>query len=464
MKKRTQRVHHTFVAALMTSLASGLVMSSPAASQATTASGSPYVAVISTDGAYLRSGAAKTYYPMVQFQRGDLVEVVGEKNRWGRIRIDGPALSQAQGFIIYPTTESGHLRLAADGRSAVALGQLPVYARNLNTSDPSLCWKRICNIAPKQTIEIIETTTVDGGGGAPDQVAHRIRLPKKAEAWVSMAFISPANEAEVAIWRASLAAPTFPATTNINLEKQRAAEPAKSKGKQYASTNSAPLTQASAPRVTKTETPRSEVIAAPAVANLPTPTPVVEMAPVMTPEPKATPAAKELVSLEGRYRKLRNNPTATKELVPLRNLYSQFVTEYPDSPEAQYAALRIEQLGIWSDLQQRQLAITELRSSANTAAEHNSSIRLALANGGDYVAVGRLEVSTIFDGDQLPQLYRLQDPGTGRTLAYIVPSDDVGLTMMLGQLIGINGSKSYDSGLRLEIIEPQRIDVLAPQQ
>ena len=79
MKKRTQRVHHTFVAALMTSLACGLAISSPAASQTTSASadGSPYVAVISTDGAYLRSGAAKTYYPMVQFQRGDLVEVVG---------------------------------------------------------------------------------------------------------------------------------------------------------------------------------------------------------------------------------------------------------------------------------------------------------------------------------------------------------------------------------------------------
>ena len=465
MKKNHQRIRRGFAAALITGLSGALFICSHAVSQNTTATTTtakdPYIAVISTDGAYLRSGAAKTYYPMVQFQRGDLVEVVGEKNRWGRIRIDGPALSQAQGFVIYPTNESGHLRLAADGKTAVALGQLPVYARNLNTTDPSLCWKRICNVKPNQSIEIIETTTVDGGGGAPDQIAHRIRLPQQAEGWVSTAFISPANEAEVAIWRASLAAPNKAlTTTTVAKDAPKISAPTTP-----SSTPSTVVAKQQQPTVAKTNVPETTapVVAAP-VATLPTPTPMVTTTPEKLVEAKPTPAAKELASLEDRFQKIRNTPASATELLPLRNLYAQFVAESPNSPEAQYATLRIEQLSLWSDLQERRQAIAALRNSTDTAANHNSSIRLALANGGDYVAVGRLEVSTIFDGDQLPRLYRLQDPSNGRTLAYIVPQDDISLTMMLGQLIGINGKKSYDSGLRLELIEPQRIDVLAPQQ
>ena len=35
---------------------------------------------------------------------------------------------------------------------------------------------------------------------------------------------------------------------------------------------------------------------------------------------------------------------------------------------------------------------------------------------------------------------------------------------MLGELIGIVGNKSYDGGLQITIIAPQRIEVLTPQE
>ena len=78
--------------------------------------------------------------------------------------------------------------------------------------------------------------------------------------------------------------------------------------------------------------------------------------------------------------------------------------------------------------------------------------------------MGTLSVSRVYDGSKLPKLYRLQEPGTGRTVAYLQPSDEADLIPMLGQLIGIVGEKSYDPGLRLTLVTPRRIDLLAPRK
>ena len=77
--------------------------------------------------------------------------------------------------------------------------------------------------------------------------------------------------------------------------------------------------------------------------------------------------------------------------------------------------------------------------------------------------MGRLNASTIYDGKRLPLLYRVQDDGTGQTVAYMRPGSSFDLTGMLGQLIGIVGEKSYDGVLRLNLIAPRRIDVLGPR-
>ena len=52
-----------------------------------------------------------------------------------------------------------------------------------------------------------------------------------------------------------------------------------------------------------------------------------------------------------------------------------------------------------------------------TTAEADA-VRVALATTGSYVAVGRLTVSTIYDGERMPELFRLQDPGSGRTMPF----------------------------------------------
>ena len=55
-------------------------------------------------------------------------------------------------------------------------------------------------------------------------------------------------------------------------------------------------------------------------------------------------------------------------------------------------------------------------------------------------------------------------PETGRSLAYIKPDERLEMIDMIGELVGVIGEKSYDGRLRLNILHPQRIQVLTPAE
>jgi len=84
----------------------------------------------------------------------------------------------------------------------------------------------------------------------------------------------------------------------------------------------------------------------------------------------------------------------------------------------------------------------------------------------DYIAVGRLTTSTLYTGDDQPRLYRLVNPLTQRTAAYVRPGgpDGPDVRGMLGEYVGIEGETEYNSALKLHVIEPERIDELSASE
>jgi len=80
--------------------------------------------------------------------------------------------------------------------------------------------------------------------------------------------------------------------------------------------------------------------------------------------------------------------------------------------------------------------------------------------GPGYDAVGVLTVSTVHTGKNQPELLRLLDPSGQRTIAYLEPNADIDTVRMMGQLVGISGSSSYDPSLKLRLIKPDEIVVL----
>jgi hypothetical protein len=88
-----------------------------------------------------------------------------------------------------------------------------------------------------------------------------------------------------------------------------------------------------------------------------------------------------------------------------------------------------------------------------------------------YIAVGQLSVSPLYTGRDLPMLYRLVNPLSGLTIAYIrpqqikdpdpstVPQDP---SRLVGQFVGVVGQKQFDPALKLNIVLAKEIDRLGP--
>lgn len=85
-------------------------------------------------------------------------------------------------------------------------------------------------------------------------------------------------------------------------------------------------------------------------------------------------------------------------------------------------------------------------------------------DAGDFDAVGILRASSIYDGTNMPRLYRLVDPTTQRARAYVAPNDTFNAGEVLGELVGVHGSSSFDSQARLTVLEPTRVTVLESEQ
>jgi hypothetical protein len=67
-----------------------------------------------------------------------------------------------------------------------------------------------------------------------------------------------------------------------------------------------------------------------------------------------------------------------------------------------------------------------------------------------YTVVGTLRTSSLQHGSET--LYRLTDPATGRTVAYI-RSNDNKYPNLLGQFIGIRGTMNTDPSLNMKIVD-----------
>ncbi|MEM7680957.1 MAG: hypothetical protein AAF288_03280 [Planctomycetota bacterium] len=80
-----------------------------------------------------------------------------------------------------------------------------------------------------------------------------------------------------------------------------------------------------------------------------------------------------------------------------------------------------------------------------------------------YAAVGELTVSGVYDGSRLPRLFRIVEPNSQRTLAYVQPSPALRADRVIGRIVGVVGEPAYDRALRIEIIDPTRVDLLEVQ-
>jgi hypothetical protein len=449
---------------LLASLLAVLGAAAPAMGQATAQpTQEDRLAVVTRDDVYVRAGPADSYYPFGRMRAGDVVRVIGEKFNWARVATVGPAFEEFFGYIRYPLDDTGRFRLAEDGRTGRTMGRLDLLAPNLNTNyTPRDSWKRIMLLEADVEVTVIETLQTER------EIVQKVVLPEKAVGWISTSFLRAATDQEVAAFEAALAGETLP-TEAPAPDPEQAPEPmpAAPGTEQDAATGEE---QPAAVEMGNPETtPQTEE---PAPAQTGQQQPVASPEPVL-PEPVVgEPAPAEpvnelqakLENIEEAFKELRKQPMETAEVMPLRHLYLQLAEEAADEPALQrFANARARQLELWAEIQNQQIELAMLRKRLELTAEESQAVRTAMEMRASYAGVGKLGVSIIYDGKNLPKLFRLQDPTSGRTIAYLRPDKDFDLLGMLDQLIGVVGDKTYDGSLRLNIIVPRRIDLLGPQ-
>lgn len=390
---------------------------------------------VNSDNAFVRCDASATVaYPVGRVPRGTMVEVVEDRFGWARVRPSGDAFASLHAFV---PAESG--TVAADGRSITITLKTPLKAANFAAKeDPARSWKEIDRLEPGTTLALVETVTVDGTS------FHKVKMPQTSEAWINLAFLAAATPEEVA-------AATKPATSGGSLEIVTAPTPANTSAGSAASTTPAPSPSTTAAvATTADEVVGVEVLEAPA-------------APRQSAAQVARQIARaELADLESIWTNLKNAPDApVADFNDLRDRYLTLASSSGAGSAARARAnMRAEQITLQGEIQARVAELRRMQAQDLIDLESIRQVRRLIESRSDYVAVGRLNASIVYDGRSLPLLYRVQEPGSGATVGYVIPTSDFTVGELTGQLVGVAGDIQYDESLRLNLITPRRIDVL----
>lgn len=438
----------------------------PAAAQAPPAAKAKGTVHITTADIDLHAGPTGSYYRWGKLKPGQAVNVLEIKNRWAKVQTVGPAFGHLYGYMRLLVNDNGRVRMEDGGRTLVTLGKIDILAPNMNeggAADASWAW--LDRLGANARVTVLEDETTDR------ERILKVALPTTGVGWVNIGQLRVATAAEARPLQTILAGGTpaagrVPPLTNPARGSRPLGRPESSPPPVTTPSGTDDSTRVPALGAGTTQG-RSTGGAAPindsATDTLPNAPGEVPSTVPMTPR-EPSDMEKRISALEAAFEALRSEPIETAELTPLIGLYMDLARDTADRPSIRDFALnRADQLEIWEDVQTRRQELAALRARLRENSAEADSIRLSLERSSDYVAVGRIAASTIYDGKSLPQLYRIQDPSSGRTVGYIRATKDFDLVGLLGQLIGIVGTADYDGGLRVNVVTAERIDLLAPE-
>lgn len=445
----------------------------------------------------VKSGPQDYYYSFLKLAEGDVVEVTDRTTgNFATILTRGPRF--LSGFALVRVrddetfTVSGPERTITGGRtvrSGVSDKRLQVLYPNLDESNGlDRSWRMIRRIDPGTTVDVIGSPIIGEG-----VTLHRMPLPADALGYVVSDALAPASPAEARdflAWEADpaawLARRRAEAETQARaMEQQRlAAAAAAAQPQTPASAEATPATPATpaepvavpertiespetagggisgdAVTVAVDENDDAAVAGTDSAATDGTDATATPTEPTGSEAVSALPPIERLEALEASMKTLQAEDARRAEVLPLAALYREFAeavaTEDPEA--AEFARTRVRQLELWARLQAQRERIESLRgdvAATNTRlAEAAGTIQQELG----FNAVGRLAGSRIFDGRRLPRLMRLESLETGRTIAYVRASDELELDTRVGEVVGLFGTRTYDPGLQLDIIDAVRV-------
>ncbi|MCC6677169.1 MAG: hypothetical protein IT436_08495 [Phycisphaerales bacterium] len=404
----------------------------------------PYHAVVTGDATPLRCADITGAYRVAELAKGQVVIVDGESPDWSR--------------VAYPPKTGAFVRIEEsqlDG-STVKLTQ-PSKLRAANAvSGFGASWKSLLNepLAAGASLKLIETVKADDG----TVQGYRVVAPDSARGFIAPSALRRATDAEIAAYKKSIGAPAETKPVEAKPAEPKPAETAPAENKPGPSDNS--LLKPMTPEGTTPTQPPTQPTTQP--ENTPT---VVEQKPVQPAAQTPPRAVGTLEALEVSFQKVRKEPVLEAELDPLiveidRAIEVTDKTKFPRR-HAQLVQRR-DYLKLQVDYRDRLRTLEEAKRRIDEARGQSQQRLAELEAQRVYTVVGQLLPSNVYDGKDLPLMYRLQAVGgvVPRTLGYVKPQEQLQLPAKLGMVVGLIGRASLDPSLRLNIFDAVRVDVL----
>ena len=405
----------------------------------------PFETTIAAESALVRAApSAESGYPFGSLSKGMSVKVVEEQVGWVAVQTSGATFDGWFGFV-----QAGPgITVSADGKSIKVSSRAQISAPNAESNwNPDSSWKAIGFLVAG------DEATVLGEVKGQRDTFYKVALDSKCVGWINASAIVPLST---------------PASATTGTQAGDAPKIAETKP-----TDEPPVQVGEKVGVTA-DSNRNPVDPDPSQDGA-TPD-------AMTPEANTTPANKtagktgtdtrdqvvekvrrtRFKDIDAVWQRVAKEPVETAELSQLRERFLA-LAEDAATPrtEALAATRRAEQIAVRIDVQDGLLEIARLRQKANADISGVADLELAMKTRQPWDAVGRINASSVYNGDRLPLLFRLQDQGTGQTIAYILPTPEFDLPSMLGLLIGVKGPIRYDESLRLNTIAPTQIGPLS---
>jgi uncharacterized protein YgiM (DUF1202 family) len=401
-----------------------------------------YDATVTVESTLVRAApSVDSGYAFGGLRQGTTVRVIEEQVGWVAVELSGDAFNGWFGYVqagpgITPSADGGTLRVASRAQ---------VSAPNAEADwSPESSWKAIGFLVANDEVPLL------GEVKGQRDTYYKVALGPKMTGWVSASAVTRAVAAET----------TEPTTTEPTTTEPTTTEPTTTPAPEFVPSD-APVTEEGDPVAT-------------GAGAATTTAPTLESQPVASATPPAATteeARRAAVARANRVRfsdvdavwkRVSREPVENAELEQLRERFLALAedTATPRS-EAIAATRRAEQIGMRVEVQRSLLEIAALKAKTNADIRGVADLELAMRTRQPWDAVGRLNASSVYNGERLPLLYRLQDQGTGQTIAYILPTQEFDLPSMLGLLVGVKGPIRYDESLRLNLVQPTLVGPLS---
>ncbi|MCL4742037.1 MAG: hypothetical protein KJZ54_07520 [Phycisphaerales bacterium] len=424
----------TIALSLVSFVAAALVAARPAHAQVRPVE--PYHAVVTVDGAAMRSGDMADYYKVAELKRGQVVRVDAEGNGWARVAYPAGVTAFVDAREVQVEGETARLtrRSALKARSMVA--------------GWGASWQRLMpegsELEPGATLKVVQPVRNRDNA----IVGYEIEPPAGARAYIASNNLRTATADEVRAHESSPGAPAVQPPVQ------------------------APPTDGEAAPVVP-DAPAAEPRTAPATeVEDPAPTPPVTAPPAAeetAPLPETERPVGTFDALEAAFESLRQQDPDAAELSELAAEIRRGMEALDDSPLSQGLRRGLEQrlavVELWIRLRETRARLAAMRAETETQSSRVAERIAALERTRGYEFVGRVVPSSLYDGRRLPLMYRIVSVGgvSPRTIGYVLPDDRFDLGAKVGRVVGVVGESRMDESLGLRIVVPHRIDILRPE-